>query len=355
MQDRHDMIDAIKGHINVLIGLIALVAMALLVYNKSDIRQDTEVQRQYLSAYDKLQAGEDISVLVVGDSIAEGTGASSGHSWAKMLPDKIKETYGSECTLTNVSMGGNASIAGITRINILDDDIDYDLAIICYGENDNDDWTFAPDYEGIIRALKIKYGNIDIISVLESSQRDYTNKMNQILTIAEYYNIPVADTIEAFNESGYEYDELVGAPDDLVHPNDLGHQIYMETVLDVIQSEVGSQRTYSDSVTKYDSYRYLAKEDFRKVGALSYEVQMDPVTAAIAIYRVFGPGDNSVTISVDGTVVAQESRDWPFSFTQAHIYPMTLEPVNLGGKLTVSFATKEAADSFIGIMLTNIQ
>ena len=62
-----------------------------------------------------------------------------------------------------------------------------------------------------------------------------------------------------------------------------------------------------------------------------------------------------MTISVDGTVVARESRDWPFSFTQAHIYPMTLEPVNLGGKLTVSFATKEAADSFIGIMLTNIQ
>lgn len=38
--------------------------------------------------------------------------------------------------VTNVSMGGNTSYAGYVRTMDLDDSTDYDLAIICYGQND---------------------------------------------------------------------------------------------------------------------------------------------------------------------------------------------------------------------------
>ncbi len=309
----------------------------------------------YLSVYEKLKDGESINVLVVGDSIAEGAGASSGKSWAKMLPDYIKETYGSECNLTNVSMGGNTSIAGVVREKILDDGIDYDLAIICYGENDADDENFAPNYEAIIRGLKIQYGNISIISILESSQREYTNKMQQIIAIDKFYDIPIVDTIKAFSQSGYEYEELVGAPEDLTHPNDMGHRIYLDTIAEVIQKEVDTERTYSALSRRYDDAIYLSADSFRRVNSKKFETKINTVTADIVVFREFCPGSNVIRITSDGNTLAEESFDWNNSFSQAHIYQITDEPKPISGKLTIEFSTEEIADSFEGIMLTNIQ
>lgn len=85
---------------------------------------------------------------------------------------------------------------------------------------------FSTNYESIIRAIRSRYPDCSIISILESSQREYTDKMTTIQSICEHYGIPVADTIAAFNNSGKNYEELSG---DGVHPNDAGQGIYFET------------------------------------------------------------------------------------------------------------------------------
>lgn len=69
--------------------------------------------------------------------------------------------------VTNVSMGGNTSYAGYVRTMDLDDSPDYDLAIICYGQNDGSD-SFSTYYESTIQAIKSKYPDCSIISILES-------------------------------------------------------------------------------------------------------------------------------------------------------------------------------------------
>ena len=116
------------------------------------------------------------------------------------------------------------------------DDVDYDLAIICYGQNDSTDG-FSTNYESIIQAVRTKYPDCSIISILESSQREYTEKMTTIQSICEHYSIPVADTIAAFNNSGKAYDDLTG---DGVHPNEAGQEIYFETVKSVIDDNVAA-------------------------------------------------------------------------------------------------------------------
>ena len=45
--------------------------------------------------------------------------------------------------------------------------------------------------------------------------------MTTIQSICEHYGIPVADTIDAFNNSGKAYDDLSS---DGVHPNDAGQE-----------------------------------------------------------------------------------------------------------------------------------
>lgn len=85
-------------------------------------------------------------------------------------------------------MGGNASYAEYVRTMILNDDTDYDLVVICYGQNDSTDG-FSTDYEALVRAIRNKYTNSSIISILESSQKEYTEKMITIQNICAQYNI----------------------------------------------------------------------------------------------------------------------------------------------------------------------
>ena len=47
----------------------------------------------------------------------------------------------------------------------LDDGANYDLAIICYGQNDALEG-FSTNYEAIIRAIERKYPDCSIISIL---------------------------------------------------------------------------------------------------------------------------------------------------------------------------------------------
>lgn len=72
---------------------------------------------------------------------------------------------------------------------------------------------------------------------MESSQREYTEKMTTIQSICEHYDILVADTIAAFNNSGKAYDDLTV---DGIHPNDAGQEIYYETVKAVIDDNVAA-------------------------------------------------------------------------------------------------------------------
>ena len=183
------------------------------------------------SFYQKLVDGFDVNVLIVGDSIGVGINETS---WAGLLASYLQTTYKCKVNLTNVSMGGNSSYAGYARTLMLDDGVDYDLAVICYGQNDREQ-DFSLYYESIIRALRSKFSKCSVISILESSQRTYTNKMTTIQKICEHYNIPVADTIAAFANSGKEYSELCS---DNVHPNDEGKVIYFETVKNIVDKDV---------------------------------------------------------------------------------------------------------------------
>lgn len=110
------------------------------------------------------------------------------------------------------------------------------MAIICYGQNDGTDG-FSTNYESIIRAIRSKYPDCSIISILESFQREYTEKMTTNQSICEHYSIPVADTIASFNNSGKAYDDLTG---DGVHLNEAGQGIYFETVKAVIDDNVAA-------------------------------------------------------------------------------------------------------------------
>lgn len=309
--------------------------------------------------YQKLKNGHYVNILIVGDSIGAGTGASDReHRWTNLLAEWIQSAYGVDLTLTNVSMGGNTSYAGYARTMILEDGIEYDLAIICYGQNDSDEG-FSANYEAIIRGLRARYTSCSIISILESSQKTYTEKMGEIEKLADYYTIPVADTIEAFDESGYEYILLA---EDGIHPNDIGQNIYFETIRDIIADKVekneplerAALKPINNGVTEYDNYKFIPVDDFSRLDDVTWEIESDQMSGVIGIYRSYNTGDCTLKVYIDDVLFKETVMDWAYEFSQDHFDQLCQEKCTINKTIRLVFTSSEQADGFKGLLITGL-
>ena len=327
-----------------------LQALNQKLYQEEQEKQEALKQQEKSdSFYQKLADGFDVNGIVVGDSIAQNGQGDNG--WCTLLQNHLRKTYGVRAALTNVSMGGNTSYAGYVRTMVLNDDVDYDLAIICYGQNDGIDG-FSTNYESIIRAIRSKYPDCSIISILESSQRTYTEKMTTIQNICEHYSIPVADTIDAFNNSGKAYDDLTK---DGVHPNDAGQEIYFETVKAVIDDNVAaSTGKMSDvdvinaDVHKFDNFVwYDASSDFERVDDLTFSLRI-AASGVLGMDYNFESGDNKADIYVDGELFKSPTVTFSYDFSQRHILVVSDE-CTVKNEIRVVFTSKEQADGFKGM------
>ena len=304
------------------------------------------------SFYQKLTDRFDVNVLIVGDSIGAGVGTETeGQQWFKQLQTYLRTVNKSKVSVTNISMGGNASYAGYVRTMALNNDVDYDLAIICYGQNDGADG-FPTNYESIIRAIRIKYPDCSIISILESSQQTYTEKMTTIQSICGYYGIPVADTIDAFNNSGKAYDEL---SNDGTHPNDVGQEIYFETVKAVIDDNVAASTekmtdvdVINADVHKFDNFVwYDASSDFERVDDTTFTISTS-ASGVLGIDYTYESGDNKADIYVDGELFESPTVTFDYDFSQRHILVVS-DNCTVKNEIKVVFTSKEQADGFKGM------
>lgn len=316
---------------------------------KLEHEQFKEQLRLNDSFYQKLADGFDVNILFVGDSIAEGGQGEKG--WCTLLQSYLKKTYGNSVICTNVSMGGNASYAGYVRTMALNDNLDYDLAVICYGQNDRTEG-FSVNYESIIRAIRSKYPDCSIISILESSQREYTEKMTNIQSICKHYGIPVADTIAAFNNSGIAYEELTK---DGVHPNDAGQEIYFETVKTIIDDNVSiSTGKMKDSdvintyVHKFDNFAWYGTDtDFKRVDDTTFTLNTSG-SGILGIDYTYESGDNKADIYIDGELFESPTVTFNYDFSQRHILIVS-DDCTVNKEIKVVFDSKEQADGFRGM------
>ncbi len=323
-------------------------------------REKTEIlPGEYDGFYRKLRQGKDVKILVNGDSIGAGSGATEGNSWTDLLKSYVESRYKVSCLVTNISMGGNSSYAGYVRENILNDDVSYDLMIICYGENDGRK-TLPAEYEAIIRSAEKKYPSCNIISILESSQREYTKKIKAIEELSQYYDIPTADTIAAFNDSGKKYEELTV---DVKHPNDEGYRLYFEELKKIIDTETendtGVERIerapLNPEAAEFDSFHYYPVEMLVRKDPLTWSLSLsERVSGIIGLYHPFCPSNGNIIINTDSKVCLIKPMQWTYDFRQDFIYKPGGEVHNAYRQIEISFPSAEMADGFKGIIFTGV-
>lgn len=303
----------------------------------------------------KWQSDNTLKVLIVGDSIGEGAGASDPSlKWYKYLIPYMKDTYGVKLDITNVSMGGNTSYAGYVRVMEQDDKMDYDLAIICYGENDKPE-NFSLYYESILWAISSKYPSCKLMTILESSQRDYTEKIQTIQSLSEHYGAYVADTIAAFNESGRPYEKLC---DDGTHPNNEGQKVYYETVktlMDVFyenrdQEPLPVVEAVNPHISDFKNFSYYPVEDFQKIDEYTYELEIETPPGMLGIDYTCVKGENLITVYADDQIICEKQIVWNNDFTLQYIEKI-VDECEIHSRIQIVFSSKEQMEAFHGIII----
>jgi lysophospholipase L1-like esterase len=335
--------------INIIIKIVCIIFILIVAVLAWKEYIDTKNKNTF---YDKISTGEPINILINGDSIGGGTDSSD---WCMLLSEMLNNTYPSYTNVTNISMGGNSTYAGYCRINktALASTDSYDLIVFCYGQNDVDNDEFPMLYESMIISAIKNYPNAQLVAVLESSQREYTNKINEIIELCDYYNIPYIDTIKAFNESGYEYSEL---SNDGIHPNKKGNEIYAETIFDKLQAILNDKKhtnkypknPINANCSDYKYFYYIALDKMDEEEGLRYIDVLEDYST-LGIDRDLKDGNYDVDINIAGTSY-DISYQWDYGFSQRHIERIKKDGVSAG---RIELPDDYSVGNVYGLIITN--
>lgn len=303
------------------------------------------------SFYQKLADGFDVNILIVGDSIGAGTGAETANlNWISQLQLGLMTQYKVNVGITNLSMGGgNTSYAGYARIMSLDDGVNYDLAILCYGQPDPVEG-FSLSYETMIRAVMSKYPGCALLSILESSQQGNDEKIQAIRNLAYHYGYPAVDTITPFAAN---YAALTS---DGVHPNDEGQRIYYEEILRVITEAVQANKgkdlnaaaPLNAGAAAFDTLRYIPASEFQRLDDLSYSIPLN-ISGSLGIdCDPSRSGDKRVAFYADEVLLSELKLD----AGQRQIVKVS-DSCQVLAVFRIVFRTKEAADGFYGVCFSS--
>lgn len=220
-----------------------------------------EVEPDEYSAYQKLENGMGINILVLGDESAadaEGDAVNGIVDGAKFkgLSDYLEEKYLSDSaekvSVTNLACPGGNLLADALRVITMPEEPAYDLIILSYGLNDQlvDDpnlygsvqhntelWL---NYGSLLMRLSEQFPGASIICTLEPCFHEITEELDGMQRISEiYYAIPVADLCTALLDKGEDVYYDYFQPDKTL-PNDKGIEVWTELLCDIIDEKVAA-------------------------------------------------------------------------------------------------------------------
>lgn len=318
----------------------------------SQILAEADAYKEYseITLYDKLRNKEKVEVLVIGDSIGANAGSTENATrWDTQFIASVNKRYGSEVGITNLSVSGTGSLFGI--IKIIQQKLDlkqYDLAVVCYGQNDREN-RFDTYYEALIRYLKNENSNLEILPILESSQKDDTVKIEKFKKICEYYELEYADTIAEFENSGKEYDALVK---DGIHPNDDGYALYAAALEDILKSRVEKNpqakfpaQALSEEAGVMNQCKIIPLQQMEKKGDL-YTTSVE--TVALGSYYLLGPDGGKFNISVNGNMLERDNKQESASMESYELLFISSESHNVNVEISMD---ESVASTFYGVFV----
>lgn len=184
--------------------------------------------------YEKLADGLDVSVLLLGDSIATPFGLEDESLfWGNRLALEMNRQYDGYTALRTLAQAGSTAALALEQLNAPEAAGEYDLALLCLGQND-DMADLAASYEALLRALREKYAKCSVICVLPATLGE--EKAQAITGLALRYHAQVVDMAAACTPEAL-------SPDG-VHPSAEGQALYQQAILAEIAENVAARTPY---------------------------------------------------------------------------------------------------------------
>ena len=196
-------------------------------------------KEEYKGLYSKLKNKADVRMLVLGDGLAlsQGRNTTAG-IWDKEIANWMTNTYGSKVELVSLARAGATSAVGY-EVAANNDISNYDLIIICFGQNDNNKLnninTFNANYQGIINKVKEKNPEGTILPILPSTLVADNAYRVAIQNISKNNTLNAIDVSNEFANSGVAINQLVG---NAGLPNDKGYGLYIKAVTKHIENSM---------------------------------------------------------------------------------------------------------------------
>ena len=391
------------------------------------------------SFYQRLQDQLPVRILVIGDSYAGDTGAgAASKSWAQLLKAQLSVQYGVTVELTNLTLPeGNGSFAAWAALmeqpngaasamlremqaagtaSVAEDGTidaegwdntkshafrknEYDLAIVSLGTTDDPE-EFPTWYEAVLRALRTKYRQCSVISLLSDQavidpSLGYADENEEKLrTIAAQYHADVVDIGAMLQEKDTNAGDGAAAAEgiseavlkkytsDGLYLSAAGHTLLAETLEGFIEQKAAAGQSYSfgdialltPSVQALDEFHFVDREALNRIDDYTYVLgknqMQEDANGAESIVR-HGRDTNSFRgiVGVDYTLVSGDNDLYLATGDGTHPFGRrtltndtgsrrSIAAINDGfdaerdGNLIISFGTKEQADGLKGVIFS---
>ena len=319
------------------------------------------------SFYEKLAMGKNVSILIMGDACASGTGASAvgesedgrDHRWFVQLSDYLSEKYlkGQKPHVVSLASDSASVLQDTLDLKNSTDDTSYDLILLTYGLNE-DYMKSGMYFEALILSLHEKYPNASFITTLEPCKHCVTTPMDYMRGISYDYGIPIIDLY------GYYYSSSVsiGFEDYLKHfdihqtfPSDQGQDEWFELLKTEIDANVEGRtgrikdrRAIDPMAPMLAKMQYMAVDDARvtRIDDTSFSVDVNADGLAYMVHKDnIGEGDVKV---IADDILYQFRKPNGIKLNSGDYLSSIHSELVSHNSFTITFSGKEYADGLRG-------
>lgn len=210
--------------------------------------------------YQRAKEGKDVTLAFIGGSITQGAGAIpiNKECYARKIfegfCDSLNVSYDSNVHYVKAGVGGTPSELGMLRYErdvLKNGKVTPDLVVIEFAVNDEGDETHGECFDSLTRKIYNGPGNPAVI-LLYSVFSDDNNLQDRLSPVGFAYDIPMVSVKDAVVPEFYKKDGRVLSKNqyfyDRYHPNNTGHRIMADSVLNLIFEAVKNPDSIEKSI-----------------------------------------------------------------------------------------------------------
>jgi lysophospholipase L1-like esterase len=196
----------------------------------------------------KLNAGQPVNLVLMGDSITTGCDASGKYNvapyapgYGQLIADALTKQFNCHINAQNLAVGGKTSDWGIEQIDKIIAEKP-DLVILAFGMNDASHQTTAMDFQSNIRKMIVDIQSqlpatefVLIATMTANAEWMYASpelypQYRQALNQLQKTGLIMADVFTLWDDMVKRKGYLSFTANGLNHPNDFGHRLYAQVI-----------------------------------------------------------------------------------------------------------------------------